>query len=70
MLKDYLKSFKKWAYSTKLNRDDILAGEKFFFSLCKGYDQLKRITKIEYYYAIIYRALIMLLYILKRMTLK
>ena len=58
MLKNYLEKFKKWSYYLKINdiysiditNDDIIASEKFFFSLCKGYDKLKRITDIEYYY--------------------
>jgi hypothetical protein len=58
MLKNYLEKFKKWSYYLKINHiysiditnDDIIASEKFFFSLCEGYDKLKRITDIEYYY--------------------
>ena len=58
MLKNYLEKFKKWSYYLKINNiysiditnDDIIASEKLFFSLCKGYDKLKRITNIEYYY--------------------
>ena len=61
MLIDYLTNFKKWVlflklknvnnvYSIDITRDDIYASEKFFFSLAKDYDKLKRITNIEYYY--------------------
>ena len=59
MLKEYLKKFKTWMCSAKINpiysidlsRGDIFCCEKFFFSLVKGYDKLKKITDIEYYYS-------------------
>ena len=59
MLIDYLKKFKTWMCSAKINpiysidlsRGDIFCSEKFFFSLVKGYDKLKKITDIEYYYS-------------------
>jgi hypothetical protein len=59
ILRIYLKKFKTWMCSAKLNqiysidlsRGDIFACEKLFFSLCKGYDKLKKITDIEYYYS-------------------
>ena len=50
MLKEYLKNFKTWMCSAKINpmysidlsRGDIFACEKFFFSLVKGYDKFKK----------------------------
>ena len=59
MLKDYLKKFKTWVCSAKINtiysidlsRGDIFCSEKFFFSLVKGYDKVKKITDIGYYYS-------------------
>ena len=59
MLRIYLKKFKTWMCSAKINpiysidlsRGDIFCSEKFFFSLVKGYDKLKKITDIEYYYS-------------------
>ena len=50
MLKDYLKKFKTWMCSAKINsiysidlsRGDTFCCEKFFFSLVKGYDKFKK----------------------------
>ena len=50
MLIKYLKQFKTWMCSAKINpiysidlsRGDIFSCEKFFFSLVKGYDKLKK----------------------------
>ena len=51
MLIKYLKQFKTWMCSAKINpiysidlsRGDIFCCEKFFFSLVKGYDKLKKL---------------------------
>ena len=59
MLKEYLKIFKTWMCSAKINpiysidssRGEIFPCEKFFFSLVKRYVKLKKITDIEYYYS-------------------
>ena len=76
MLKDYLQKFNKWMCSAKLNpiysidlsRGDIFACEKLFFSLCKGYDKLKKLQILNI--IILNHVVIMLSYISKNPTLK
>jgi len=56
VLKEYLKDYKKWIYSAKLNkfysidftRGEVNAGQQTFFSLVKNYKQNEKITAKEY----------------------
>ena len=58
VLKDYLKDYRKWIYSAKLNRvysidftrGNVSACQQTFFSLVKNYKQNERITAKEYTY--------------------
>ena len=76
MLKEYLIKFKTWMcsakrnpiYSIDLSRGDIFACEKLFFSLCKGYDKLKKLQILNI--IILNHVVIMLSYISKNPTLK
>ena len=76
MLKEYLKNFKTWMCSAKINpmysidlsRGDIFACEKFFFSLVKGYDKLKKLQILNI--IILNHVQITPLYISKNPTLK